>query len=367
MKQKPIGEGAKTKAAVTRVGENLIRRHGVYYALFKKGGKQIWKSLRTRDPNIARAHLQEYRRTFQRMTDMPRKQDIPLFSEAVQQTIETCRRDGMKERTLSGVSTYLNLASRSFLGPLKVSTVRKDHLKEYLRQRYESRSGRSANLDLIHIRKVFRLALERNWRLDDPTVGIKMFAHKEKVVAVPSFTEVRKVIGCLRELPLRNGSGIRAAEFIELLALSGLRLREAQMLKWGDLDWQRKVLVIRHGKGDKPRDVDLFSALHYFLQTLEKERGGVPDELIFPPTRGPTYKCRGLLAMACRHVNVPCFSFHGLRHAWATELVKQGMDFGTIAAWMGHSDGGLLVARRYGRHLRRDHFETAAKKVRLNL
>jgi len=349
-----------------RVGENLFLRHGIYYALFKKSGKQIWKSLRTRDRNIARARLDDRRRQMQLMTEMPRRQDIPPFSEAVEETIKTCRRDGMKPGTLDGVSTYTRLAGRSFLGPLKISSVRKEHIQEYLRQRYESRSGRSANLDLIHIRKVFRLALERHWRLDDPTTGLKMFAHKEKMIAVPSFEEVRKVINSLRELPLRNGSGIRASEFIELLALSGLRLKEAQSLKWGDIDWQRKVLIVRQGKGDKPRDVDLFSALHNFLHKLQKERGGASDEHIFPSSHGPIYKCRGLLLSAFKHVDVPRFSFHGLRHAWATELVKQGMDFGTIAAWMGHADGGLLVARRYGRHLRRDHFEMAAKRVKFH-
>ena len=357
---------AKPKAT-KRVRENLFLRHGVYYALFKKGGKQIWKSLRTRDTNIARAALEDLRRQAKLATDMPRRKDIPTFAQAVEHTIETCRRDGTKPVTLDGITTYLNLAARSFLGPLKVSSIRNEQIREYLRQRYESRSGRSANLDLIHMRKVFHQALHRNWRLDNPTIGIQMFAHKEKEVAVPSFKEVRKVIKTMSESPLRNGSGVRASEFIELLGLSGLRLKEAQSLKWSDIDWQRKVLVVRQGKGDKPRDVDLFSALHAFLRKLQKKRGGAPEEFIFPPTRGPTYKCRSLLLSGCKNAEVPRFSFHGLRHAWATELVKQGMDFGTIAAWMGHSDGGLLVARRYGRHLRRDHFEMAAKRVKLSI
>ena len=41
-----------------------------------------------------------------------------------------------------------------------------------------------------------------------------------------------------------------------------------------------------------------------------------------------------------------------------------GIDFMTIAGWLGHQDGGILVAKVYG-HLNDAHQRTAAAKLKL--
>jgi hypothetical protein len=43
--------------------------------------------------------------------------------------------------------------------------------------------------------------------------------------------------------------------------------------------------------------------------------------------------------------------------------VMAGIDFMTIAAWLGHKDGGILVGKVYG-HLLDEHRQRAAKQVR---
>ncbi len=39
-----------------------------------------------------------------------------------------------------------------------------------------------------------------------------------------------------------------------------------------------------------------------------------------------------------------------------------GIDFMTIASWLGHKDGGILVGKVYG-HLLDEHRQRAAKRV----
>ena len=46
--------------------------------------------------------------------------------------------------------------------------------------------------------------------------------------------------------------------------------------------------------------------------------------------------------------------------------VMGGIDFMTIATWLGHKDGGILVGKIYG-HLLDDHRKQAARKVRFGL
>ena len=43
-----------------------------------------------------------------------------------------------------------------------------------------------------------------------------------------------------------------------------------------------------------------------------------------------------------------------------SNAIEKGIDFKTIANWIGHKDGGLLVAKTYG-HLRDVHSHQMAK------
>lgn len=55
-------------------------------------------------------------------------------------------------------------------------------------------------------------------------------------------------------------------------------------------------------------------------------------------------------------------SFHSLRHFFTSNCVMAGVDFMTVARWLGHQDGGILVARIYG-HLADEHRRRMAEKV----
>ena len=52
-----------------------------------------------------------------------------------------------------------------------------------------------------------------------------------------------------------------------------------------------------------------------------------------------------------------------LRHYFCSVCVMEGIDFITIAAWLGHKDGGILIDKVYG-HLLDQHRSKAAKQVR---
>src|SRR5438093_11783842 len=60
---------SNTRAVFQKVGECLYRysSNGVYYARFKSGGKEIMRSLRTTDPEIARRTLAQRKAEFGRI------------------------------------------------------------------------------------------------------------------------------------------------------------------------------------------------------------------------------------------------------------------------------------------------------------
>ncbi len=54
--------------------------------------------------------------------------------------------------------------------------------------------------------------------------------------------------------------------------------------------------------------------------------------------------------------------FHHLRHYFISHAVMAGIDFMTIAIWVSHRDGGVLIGKKYG-HLRPGHSQTQARKL----
>lgn len=58
----------------------------------------------------------------------------------------------------------------------------------------------------------------------------------------------------------------RDSALVSLLLTTGLRRSEAAALKWTDVNFDRGVLTVRHGKGDKAREVPIIEA------TLERLR-----------------------------------------------------------------------------------------------
>ena len=51
-----------------------------------------------------------------------------------------------------------------------------------------------------------------------------------------------------------------------------------------------------------------------------------------------------------------------MRHFFCSNAIEAGIDFKVIAGWLGHKDGGYLVAKTYG-HLRDAHSFEMAKRM----
>ncbi len=59
---------------------------------------------------------------------------------------------------------------------------------------------------------------------------------------------------------------------------------------------------------------------------------------------------------------LPHYGHHAMRHFFCSNAIEAGCDFKVIAEWLGHKDGGALVARTYG-HLRNEHSAAMAKWI----
>jgi site-specific recombinase XerD len=80
------------------------------------------------------------------------------------------------------------------------------------------------------------------------------------------------------------------------------------------------------------------------------------DQLIFDIAAA-----RLQLMRACERLGFTRFGHHTMRHVFCSNAIDAGCDFKVIAEWLGHKDGGVLVAMTYG-HLR-EHSAAMAKRI----
>jgi integrase len=165
------------------------------------------------------------------------------------------------------------------------------------------------------------------------------------------------------------------ADFILLLAHSGLRDREARMLEWTDIDWANKQIVLQGTKLSPTGEVldwtkNRIARVVPFNTRLEQHlllmqlRRNKHSRWIFPGRNAFNFwESPDTSFEKCREAaGLPDVRIHDLRHHFASRCVMAGIDFMTIAKWMGHQDGGLLIAKVYG-HINDTHSRAMADKL----
>jgi site-specific recombinase XerD len=136
---------------------------------------------------------------------------------------------------------------------------------------------------------------------------------------------------------------------------SGLRVSEVVALKKEDIDFTRKTVLVRSGKGRKDRYTLLSERAAQFI----KEYCSLYDSNIwlFPGhiTHRPLSirSAQNIFEKALRNAGInKAVSIHNLRHTFATHLLESGTDIKYIQALMGHIS--IRTTERYT-HVARRH------------
>jgi integrase len=146
----------------------------------------------------------------------------------------------------------------------------------------------------------------------------------------------------------RTNQHLRNRALIAVLLMTGLRRSEAAALQWTDIDLDEGVIRVRHGKGDKEREVAVYgdSALDaledwkrvlgdrkvVFCAINRGDRLG-PDQAMTDTSVYRVVKQTELMA------GVGHFSPHDARRTLITELLANGTPLADAQAQAGHSQG----------------------------
>ncbi len=156
----------------------------------------------------------------------------------------------------------------------------------------------------------------------------------------------------LAELDRRSRS--RVGLVVRFLAHTGLRINEARQITWRDVKPDFILVPGSISKSGKPRTIPFVNGICSILDEL---RSGAKKNGPILPYRN----VRRALDKSCRRAGLPHLSHHDFRHLFATRCIESGVDVPTAARWLGHQDGGALLAKTYFHLVDRHSREMAAR------
>jgi integrase/recombinase XerD len=141
--------------------------------------------------------------------------------------------------------------------------------------------------------------------------------------------------------------GLRDRAMMEVLYSTGMRRMELARLSLSDIDFEREVVLIRLGKGNKDRMIPIGKrALHWVRQYLDRARPALAwnaqEPALFLGQYGESLSPTWLSTTVAQYVEKAQVGKHGgchlFRHTMATLMLEGGADIRFIQAMLGHAE-----------------------------
>jgi integrase len=367
-------QGMKTTPIVQHTllhaGENLYRNQssGIYYALFKRDGKQIRRSLKTADKELARRKLSDLREQVQRLSADDAK-TLPFAEYDKGELI-----GGLAKRWLDVATAGLKPTSRArrlvainSLAPyFRGLTVRNTNLRQveaWYSKRTAERAAQTVNIEVETLRSILTYACKHGLLLDNPAADLKRLRLTSKPILCPTREQFTTLLAFMRSNKGKRNAD-QSADMVEFLGYAGWRVGEARNLQWQHVNFELGQITIAGDehtgtKNRKTKTVPMSAPLVRLLRRLRDQSAPPfqPTDRVFAvdnPRKG--------ISTACKALGFPAFTVHALRHFFITNAIEAGLDFRAVAGLVNHSDGGALLARRYA-HLRDTHLTASVAKL----
>jgi len=219
------------------------------------------------------------------------------------------------------------------IGPLDI--------EKYKRKRREEVSPATVNRELSGLRNLYNRAIEWELATKNPMKSVKFFREGEGRLRFLEKEEIKKLYNTCPEY---------LKSIVALAVCTGMRRGEILNLKWPDVDFRRKIITILKTKGQRKREVPIGVGIS---RLLLKQRKHPDSPYVFCYEDGRHIgSFRRAFGTTLKRAGIKDFTFHDLRHTFASHLVMGGVDLKTVQEIMGHSS--FTTTLRYA-HLAQNH------------
>lgn len=194
------------------------------------------------------------------------------------------------------------------------------------------RSIATVNRELSLLRRVFNVAVENGWIVKNP------FSTGASLITLADEKPRERILTKDEEDKLLAACSDWRAHLrpIIIMALdTGMRRGEMFKLKWGDVDFENRIIMIHafNTKTMRERQVALSSRLTSELRGMWEQSNQNPDELVF----GISTSVKTAFNKVKRIAGIPDLRFHDLRHTHATRLVAKQLPLSEVGRVLGHT------------------------------
>lgn len=260
--------------------------------------------------------------------------DIP---EAVKYYLSAKVAQSLTERTLK---EYYRTLTHFFTSVRKsVVDVETNDIRSYLfrYQQFSNNTNRTMQQKLIHLNSFFEWCVNNSILQKNPCKNVDSykFNPKPREFAEPMELEMLR-IAC---------KNLREKAVVDLIYSSGARISELLNLEISDVDWVKRSLHIRHGKGDKDRftyfNAEAAISLRQYLDSRDDDcpmlivnLHGKKKHRIDRHTIETAMKELAERAQVKSEKAQP----HSIRHAFATHMIRGGCPIHHVQKMLGHSN-----------------------------
>ena len=240
-----------------KVAECLYRNgNQTYFALIKVGGKQIKRSLKTDDQVLAKRRLSELRKKAERLhggdnSNIRFEELAKSWMESIKPSLKPKSHDRRRVAVV-GLTPF-------FKG-LPVKSIGFGEIDAWNRKRGSKISARSHNIELETLKLLLNYACEPGILLDNRAAKFKRRKQPKAVVTMPTQPQFQALVKALRESP--KAVRIGCCRHGGFLAYSGMRVGEAREVRFRDVNFDLKTVLITGGelgtKNHEQRIIPLF-------------------------------------------------------------------------------------------------------------
>ena len=242
-------------------------------------------------------------------------------------------------------------------------------------------ANRTVNLELSLLRSIYGYAMACDMVDESPVKGVRNLTEVRDEHWIPSMDELERFINAAKTSPT-------ATVFVPWLwfrAYTGTRPTESVYVEWHDIDFERELIHLRPKAGHdlkngKFRVVEMHDDLKPILLAWRDEwlaifnrwgkrhpkRQSPPHDWVFFNPRRVAYRAISFtksFEYAKREAGLPQMTSHTLRHYFISYCVMSGVDFFTIAKWVGHKNT-KMIEETYG-HLSPQYCRKQMSKVEI--
>lgn len=349
---------------MSRRGDNIHKRsdgrwEGRYISGRDEQGKAVYKSVYARSYADCSEKLK-----LARCNLLPVSK--PMTVDELFSVWILSRKNKVKQSTYANYKTLYESYLQERFGSMKAENLNSFMLNRFVDDMLNGGGKRGLGLSAATVQTIMILLKsvleygEVEYGLPNAAKHISMPKMQTAEISVFSEFEIRRIRSCA-------DTGNRIELGILLALFTGLRIGELCALTWADIDTaeqlirvrktllrianqansaQKTTIVIDTPKSKTSlRDVPIPT---FLLATIARLKAGQDNQNYFltcspRPTEPRTYTLR--FKSFLKRIGVPYRNFHALRHTFATECIKSGVDVKTLSELLGHSSVKITLDR----------------------